>query len=70
MTNTVIEGKAPSKKYDGYCACPIPTEYGKLMLAKFVYDHKPKMIFPFDQAKPRWTIWILKNKILPLVVLE
>jgi sulfide:quinone oxidoreductase len=56
MTNTVIEGKAPPKKYDGYSACPIPTEYGKLMLAKFVYEHKPKMTFPFDQAKPRWSM--------------
>ncbi|MEZ7497741.1 FAD/NAD(P)-binding oxidoreductase [Flavobacterium sp. Arc3] len=62
---SVIQGKAPSKKYDGYSACPIPTEYGKLMLAEFDYDNKPKMTFPFDQAKPRWSMWILKTKILP-----
>ena len=61
----VLEGKAPTEKYDGYSACPIPTEYGKLMLAEFDYDNKPKMTFPFDQAKPRWTMWILKTKILP-----
>ena len=35
------------------------------MLAEFDYDNKPKMTFPFDQAKPRWTMWILKTKILP-----
>jgi sulfide:quinone oxidoreductase len=51
--------------YDGYSACPIPTQYGKLMLAEFDYNNKPKMTFPFDQAKPRWTMWILKTKILP-----
>lgn len=51
--------------YDGYSACPIPTQYGKLMLAEFDYSNKPKMTFPFDQAKPRWTMWILKTKILP-----
>ncbi|MEZ7504484.1 FAD/NAD(P)-binding oxidoreductase [Flavobacterium sp. Arc2] len=62
---SVMDGKAPVEKYDGYSACPIPTEYGKLMLAEFDYDNKPKMTFPFDQAKPRWTMWILKTKILP-----
>lgn len=51
--------------YDGYSACPIPTQYGKLMLAEFDYSNKPKMTFPFDQAKPRWSMWILKTKILP-----
>ena len=61
----VLEGKAPTEQYDGYSACPIPTEYGKLMLAEFDYDNKPKMTFPFDQAKPRWSMWILKTKILP-----
>lgn len=52
-------------QYDGYSACPIPTSYGKLMLAEFDYSNTPKMSFPFDQAKPRWTMWILKTKILP-----
>lgn len=51
--------------YEGYSACPIPTEYGKLMLAEFDYSNTPKMTFPFDQAKPRWTMWVLKTKILP-----
>jgi sulfide:quinone oxidoreductase len=60
-----LEGKAPAAKYEGYSACPIPTEYGKLMLAEFDYSNKPTMTFPFNQAKPRWTMWILKTKILP-----
>lgn len=51
--------------YDGTSACPIPTEYGKLMLAEFDYSNKPKMTFPFDQAKPRWSMWILKKYVLP-----
>lgn len=61
----VMDKKAPTASYDGYSACPIPTEYGKLMLAEFDYANKPKMTFPFDQAKPRWTMWILKTKVLP-----
>jgi sulfide:quinone oxidoreductase len=60
-----MDKKALTANYDGYSACPIPTEYGKLMLAEFDYNNKPKMTFPFNQAKPRWTMWILKTKILP-----
>ena len=52
-------------EYTGYSACPIPTQYGKLMLAEFDYTNTPTMTFPFDQAKPRWTMWILKTKVLP-----
>lgn len=51
--------------YDGYSACPIPTQYGKLMLAEFDYTNTPKMTFPFDQVVPRWSMWILKTKVLP-----
>ncbi|GAA4470116.1 FAD/NAD(P)-binding oxidoreductase [Nibrella saemangeumensis] len=58
--------KTPSNaQYDGYTACPIPTEYGKLMLAEFDYSNKPKMTFPFDQTVPRWTMWLLKKYVLP-----
>ena len=52
-------------EYTGYSACPIPTQYGKLMLAEFDYTNTPTMTFPFNQAKPRWTMWILKTKVLP-----
>jgi len=51
--------------YTGYSACPIPTGYGKLMLAEFDYSNKPTMTFPFDQAKPRWSMWMLKKYALP-----
>ncbi|WP_396177479.1 FAD/NAD(P)-binding oxidoreductase [Flavobacterium sp.] len=61
----VMDKKALTATYDGYSACPIPTQYGKLMLAEFDYSNKPKMTFPFDQAKPRWTMWLLKTKVLP-----
>ena len=60
LTNQPLSGE-----YTGYSACPIPTQYGKLMLAEFDYTNTPTMTFPFNQAKPRWTMWILKTKILP-----
>lgn len=62
---SVLENQKPTAEYDGYSACPIPTAYGKLMLAEFDYTNTPKMTFPFDQSKPRWTMWILKTKVLP-----
>lgn len=61
----LIENKTPTAEYTGYSACPIPTQYGKLMLAEFDYTNKPTMTFPFNQAIPRWSMWILKKYILP-----
>lgn len=61
----VLAQQTPTAEYTGYSACPIPTQYGKLMLAEFDYSNTPKMTFPFDQAKPRWTMWLLKKYILP-----
>lgn len=60
-----LNGTKATSSYDGYSACPIPTQYGKLMLAEFDYNNRPKMTFPFDQAKPRWTMWMLKKFVLP-----
>lgn len=51
--------------YDGYGSCPLVTGYGKLVLAEFDYDNKPKTTFPFDQTKERWSMWILKKYGLP-----
>jgi sulfide:quinone oxidoreductase len=61
----LINNQTGTATYDGYSACPIPTQYGKLMLAEFDYTNTPKMTFPFNQAKPRWTMWLLKTKVLP-----
>jgi sulfide:quinone oxidoreductase len=61
----VLEKQTATAQYDGYSACPIPTAYGKLMLAEFDYSNTPKMTFPFDQAKPNWLMWILKTVVLP-----
>lgn len=60
-----INNTTSSASYDGYSACPIPTQYGKLMLAEFDYTGKPKMTFPFDQTKPSRLMWILKKYVLP-----
>lgn len=61
----LMKGKEMTAKYNGYTSCPIVVGYGKLILAEFDYDNNPKETFPFDQSKPRWTMWILKKYILP-----
>lgn len=56
-----------NREYNGYTSCPIVTGYGQLILAEFDYDGKPCETFPFDQSKPRWSMYFLKAHILPLV---
>jgi sulfide:quinone oxidoreductase len=54
-----------SLEYTGYSSCPIVTGYGKLMLAEFDYNSEPMETFPFNQAKERWSMWVLKKYLLP-----
>ena len=61
----VINGKEPTARYDGYTSCPLVTGYGKLILAEFDYDLKPKETFPIDQSKERWSMYQLKKRMLP-----
>jgi sulfide:quinone oxidoreductase len=61
----LIENKPMEGNYSGYGSCPLTVGYGKLVLAEFGYDNKVMETFPFDQAKPRWSMWILKKYILP-----
>lgn len=61
----LIEHKEMSEKYSGYGSCPLTVGYGKLVLAEFGYDNKVMETFPFDQSKPRWSMWLLKKYILP-----
>ncbi|MBX7146350.1 MAG: TIGR01244 family phosphatase, partial [Alphaproteobacteria bacterium] len=53
--------------YDGYGACPLTVEYGKIILAEFGYNGKLLPTFPLDGTKPRRLAWMLKTKILPKV---
>ena len=51
--------------YDGYSSCPIITGVGQVMLAEFDYDGQPCESFPFDQAQPRYSMYMLKAYVLP-----
>ncbi|MCL6525201.1 MAG: NAD(P)/FAD-dependent oxidoreductase [Thermoflavifilum sp.] len=61
----LVDGKPMPARYNGYSSCPIVAGYGKLILAEFDYENRPMETFPFNQAKPRWSMWILKKYILP-----
>lgn len=54
-----------TEKYSGYGSCPLTVGYGKLVLAEFGYDNKVMETFPFDQSKPRRSMWLLKKYVLP-----
>lgn len=64
---SLMEGKEPVEKYNGYAACPIVTDYGHVLLCEFDYDKKPANSFPFsmlDTSKEQWAAWILKVYLL------
>lgn len=60
---SLMEGKEPAEKYNGYAACPIVTDYGHVLLCEFNYEKKPETSFPFtmiDTSKEQWLAWLLK----------
>ncbi|CAG9785929.1 unnamed protein product [Diatraea saccharalis] len=57
----------PNKKYDGYGACPLLTEYGKCILAEFVYDGVPHETMPFNQARESTIAYYMKKDLFPLL---
>jgi sulfide:quinone oxidoreductase len=62
---SLMQKKPLQAKYSGYTSCPLVTGYGKLVLAEFDYDNQPTETFPFNQAKERWSMFMLKRYILP-----
>jgi sulfide:quinone oxidoreductase len=60
-----MAGQPPTARYDGYTSCPLVTGYGRLVLAEFDYEGKPRESFPFDQSKERRSMYMLKKYVLP-----
>ena len=58
-------GRELAARYDGYASCPLITGYGSCIIAEFDYDGTPVETFPFDQAKPRYSMFALKAYALP-----
>lgn len=62
-----MAGKPLTATYDGYTSCPVVTGYGRLILAEFDYNQQPAETFPVDQSKERWSMWLLKKYLLPVL---
>ncbi len=60
-----IAGREGDATYDGYTSCPLVTGYGRLILAEFNYAGEPAETFPFNQAKERLSMYIMKKYLLP-----
>lgn len=61
------QGRSLDRSYDGYTACPVLTRRNKVVLAEFDYDGQPAESFPFNQAKERFSMYIFKRYILPIL---
>lgn len=64
---SVMLGREPSKKYNGYACCPIVTDYGHVLLCEFDYNKDPDTSFPFsllDTSKEIYAGWLLKRYFL------
>ena len=64
---SIMEGKAPAEKYNGYAACPIITDYGRVLLCEFDYNKEPDLTFPFnllDASQEQAAAWWLKVYML------
>ncbi len=58
------------KEYNGYSSCPLVTDEGKVIMAEFGYDNILLPSFPFNQAKERYSMWIIKRYLLPVLYWE
>lgn len=64
---SIMEGKEPEEKYDGYAACPIVTDYGHVLMCEFDYSKERKSSFPFswmDVSKESRLAWMVKVYML------
>jgi sulfide:quinone oxidoreductase len=63
----VRTGKALSARYDGYSACPLTVEKGKVILAEFGYGGKLLPTFRLDPTIARRSAWFLKTAVMPWI---
>ncbi len=61
----VMASQAQTGKYNGYTCCPLITGYNATVMAEFDYDSKVDSSFPFNPAKERYSMWLVKRHLLP-----
>jgi len=62
-----IDGATGSAQYNGYASCPLVTSRSSCILAEFDYEGQPDEIFPFNQAKERYSMYLLKKWMIPFM---
>lgn len=62
-----LDGVPLPLQYDGYGACPLTVEHGKIVLAEFGYGGKLLPTFPIDGTHANRFAWALKKYVLPQV---
>jgi sulfide:quinone oxidoreductase len=61
----VIDGKTPSKSFDGYTSCPLITKIGSAILIEFDYDGNLTPSMPFlDPLQESYFAWFMKTYLL------
>jgi sulfide:quinone oxidoreductase len=60
-----LEDRPLQARYDGYTVCPLITGYGRVVMAEFDYRQQPVSSFLVDPTKERWSMWLLKTRLLP-----
>ena len=63
---SVMAGREPTHKYNGYSSCPLVTTHNRVLLAEFDYDMKPAPSIPIiNTQKERYDMYLLKRYGLP-----
>ncbi|XP_077291460.1 sulfide quinone oxidoreductase isoform X2 [Arctopsyche grandis] len=64
---SLLNKKSLDAVYDGYASCPLVTSRNRCVLAEFDYSLNPMETFPFNQAKERLSMYIMKKDAMPLL---
>lgn len=64
------EDEALPLVYDGYGACPLTVESGKVILAEFGFGGRLMPTFPLKSAVPRKLYWFFKQTLFPWLYWE
>jgi sulfide:quinone oxidoreductase len=60
-----LDGRPLTAQYDGYSVCPLITGYNNVVMAEFDYSQMPVSSFLVDPTKERWSMWLMKTRMLP-----
>lgn len=66
----MLDDQPATALYDGYGACPLTVERGKVVMAEFGYGGKLLPTFPLDPAVPRRSMWWLKKSWMPWIYFD